>query len=630
MSLLVARDYANSATPLWLSAGTTLPVGPTGPQGPPGVSTGREYYFTNVVSPTGGGSYLTMTPTFNLIGSSSYTFSVNPTQLKFITAVGDPGTASIPGGSWNVTFHATTNSPSTATITPILSVYNGGTVYDIQTGNPIPLLAGTTKTEYQGTLAVPTSALLPGDQLIFSFRGDGIGGGNTITFYLDGDDQASTITSFSVAGNTGPTGATGPAGAGATGAAGPTGAVGPTGAGATGPTGAAGATGAAGSAANVSQWAAFKAISNVDVSGNNVSNVNTLTTTTTVTNSNAWSRTLGIGGISSVPFSSVDNLGNGTFGQSVTASNSGQVANISVYGVNRPVGTNALYAQGGVTLDGGGTVHGITIGTLPVAGVNTQRIDVLPVGIGVNAATYIQLAAGGAGSFAAGGALSLAAGDYIEANADEFRHINTTSGNQQTTINAGFYDGPYGVSNTYPMVVGNNGTAGTTILNVNSITGNATTNTFDLSNVRNIIGTTPGGMGLYNMKEIGSYQLLINDTSGVRLNPSLGINKYPSSSYQLDVSSVAHLPTLYSDISGTAVLQPKIQYGKATGSGGSGSVAVTLPQSYANTDYVVMVTMEDNIAAQMSANITGVNTFVIYWASGGGGTQTLAWTTYGV
>jgi hypothetical protein len=326
----------------------------------------------------------------------------------------------------------------------------------------------------------------------------------------------------------------------------------------------------------------------------------------------------------------VDNLGNAAFGQSVVASNSAQIANMSVYGVNRPVGTNARYAQGGVTLDGGGVVHGITIGTLPVAGINTQRIDVIPAGIGVNAATYIQLAAVGAGSFAAGGALSLAAGDYIEANSDEFRHINTTSGNQQTTVYAGFYDGPYGVSNTYPMVVGNNGTAGTTILNVNSITGTAS-NTFDLSNVRNLIGTTPGGMGLYNMKEIGSYQLLINDTSGIRMNPDVGINKYAEAAYQLDVSSVAHLPTVYSDISGTPVLQPKIQYGKATGStSGSGNVAVTLPQSYADTTYVVQVTMQDSIAAEMSANITGVNTFTIYYQSAGTAPHTLAWTTFGV
>jgi hypothetical protein len=290
-----------------------------------------------------------------------------------------------------------------------------------------------------------------------------------------------------------------------------------------------------------------------------LSNVSSNLSTTIVNNSNAWTRTLGIGGSTSIPFSSVDNLGNGAFGQSVVASNSAQVANISVYGVNRLVGTNALYAQGGVTLDGGGVVHGITIGTLPVAGINTQRIDVIPAGIGINAATYIQLAAIGAGSFAAGGALSLAAGDYIEGNSDTFRMVNTTSGNQQTTVYAGFYDGPYGVSNTYPMVVGNNGTAGTTILNVNSITGTAS-NTFALSNVSSIIGTLPAQMGLYNVLEIGNVSntmflngvgLIQNQASTMDLSGLRSINGRPvfingsffSSTTQAQTGGASNTPT---------------------------------------------------------------------------------------
>jgi hypothetical protein len=627
MSLLVARDYANPNRSLWIPSGTSLPVGPTGPAGPPGFSTGLTYYFTGVdIPPTGN---FVMTPTFNLIASTTYERGTDGRLATFVS--GPIGVGIIPGGTWNVNFHCATNGTTSATVTIDVSLVSGGTPTVIGTQTDILIFKGTAVEEYIGNVPIASVSCLPTDTLSVSFSCVGLGTGDRLTLYTDGDTQSEVSTTLPVAGNTGPTGprgATGSAGFGFTGAAGPTGAVGPTGAGATGATGATGPQGAAGSGANASLWAVYKAVSNVDLSGNTLTNGNV--SSTAISNaSNTWTRTLGIGGIVSVPFSSVDNLGNAYFGQSVTASNSAQIANLSVYGVNRPVGTNALYAQGGVTLDGGGTVHGITIGTLPVAGVNTQRIDVLPVGIGVNAATYIQLAAGGAGSFAAGGALSLAAGDYIEANADEFRHINTTSGNQQTTVYAGFYDGPYGVSNTYPMVVGNNGTAGTTILNVNSITGTAS-NTFDLSNVRNLIGTTPGGMGLYNLKEIGSYQLLINDTSGIRMNPDVGINKYAGAGFQLDVSSVAHLPTVYSDISGTAVLQPKIQYGKATGSGNSGSVAVTLPQSYANTSYVVMVTMENSTAAQMSANITGVNTFVIYWASGGGGTHTLAWTTFGV
>lgn len=631
MSLLVARDYANSSRSLWIPAGTSLPVGPTGPQGPPGTSTGQEYYFLNIANPVS--PYLTATPIFQLLPGASTVFSSIGDSVDFLTDVGVPGTPDIPTGAWSFHFHAQTNGTTTAEILFTLQKYNGGVVTPINTSNPVPLNLGSTKTEYNGSLSVPVVPLVAGDQLLCSFVASNLTPGDTITFYYDDDETAQAVTSFTVPGNTGPTGATGPQGiqgtGGFTGPAGPTGAQGVPGVGSTGPAGPTGSTGAPGSGANASLWSLYKAVQTVDISGNTVTNVGTLNSTTISNSSNTYTRTLGVGGFSVAPNISFDNLGNGTFGQSVTASNVAEVANISVYGVNRPVGTNALYAEGGVTLDGGGSVHGITIGTLPVAGVNTQRIDVLPVGIGVNAATYIQLAAGGAGSFAAGGALSLAAGDYIEANSDEFRHINTTSGNQQTTVYAGFYDGPYGVSNTYPMVVGNNGTAGTTILNVNSITGNAVTNTFTISNVSNIIGTTPGGLGLYNMKEIGSYQLLINDLSGVRLNPRLGIGRYASNTYALDVSGSAHASSLTLDISGSAVAQPKFQRGSVSTSGSSGSVAVTLPQSYSDLSYDVFVSMRDTNPASFSVSNSAVNAFTIYWANAGGGAHDLGWMSAG-
>lgn len=529
MSLLVARDYANPSRSLWIPSGTQLPVGPTGPQGPPGTSTGQEYYFLNIANPVV--PYLTATPVFQLLPGTSTVFSSIGDSIDFLTDVGVPGTPDIPTGTWSFHFHAQTNGTTTAEILFTLQKYNAGVITAINTSNPVPLNLGATKAEYNGSLAVPVVPLVAGDQLLCSFVASNLNPGDTITFYYDDDETAQAVTSFSVPGNTGPTGpqgATGANGFGFTGPQGPTGSQGPTGVGATGPQGNTGPAGTPGSSANASLWAIYPAASNVDMSGNNISNLNTITSTTSVNNSNAWTRTLGIGGSTLVPFTSIDNLGNGAFGQSVVASNSAQIANISVYGVNRPPGTNALYANGGVTLDGGGTIHGITIGTLPVAGVNTQRIDVLPAGIGINAATYFQAAAGGAASVAAGGALSLAAGDYIEANSDEFRHINTTSGNQQTTVYAGFYDGPYGVSNTYPMVVGNNGTAGTEILNVNNITGNAS-NTFAISNVANIIGRVPIGLGIYNVKEIG------NPANAMFLN---GVGLIQNNASTMDLSGV--------------------------------------------------------------------------------------------
>ena len=86
---------------------------------------------------------------------------------------------------------------------------------------------------------------------------------------------------------------------------------------------------------------------------------------------------------------------------------------LGVDGINQTAGSSALFVSGGTTLDGGGIVHGITIGTVPVAGINTQRIDVLPVGILLTTPTFITMNGLGAANIAMGGAIAIAAGSYV-------------------------------------------------------------------------------------------------------------------------------------------------------------------------------------------------------------------------
>ena len=95
--------------------------------------------------------------------------------------------------------------------------------------------------------------------------------------------------------------------------------------------------------------------------------------------------------------------------------------------------TSSLYVTGGTTLDGG-TLNGTSIGSLPVSGINTVRIDVLPVGIDIVSPTFVTIDAGGAANVAAGGALSLAGGSYIEYNTDQNYFINSGSCNDYTDI----------------------------------------------------------------------------------------------------------------------------------------------------------------------------------------------------
>lgn len=510
MSLLGTPVYANPATPLWLGVDQGT-AGPTGPQGPPGFSAGREFYFTNVASPYGPG-YLTMTSTFTLIAGSSIPVVANGVFAQFVTTPGAAGTDFIPGGTWTIHFHGQTNGTTTASVIASLYTIDGvNPPVLVSASNPIPLIAGATKDEYNGTIAVSVQPINLTDRLMMEFEATGLGPGDTLTFYLDGNDQAETISSFAVAGQTGPTGPQGPTGAagfGFTGATGPTGRQGPTGA-----TGAAstvtGPTGPAGSSANASQWSLYPALQRVDMSGNNLSNANAITSTSIVNNSNTWTRSLDVGGTTIIPATTVNNTGNAAFGQSVVVAQTTGLGNISTYGANRPVGTNALYAEGGTTLTGGGVVHGVTLGALRVGPVDTVRFEVLPGGIfattplfpiTLTSGSVIVATAAGAATITAGGVLSLAGGNYVEMNTSDFYMINTSSGNQNTRFYTANVLAPPAVAATNPLTIQNIAAGGVVIQGVKQFDGlassfanmtniatiNNSANTMDISGVRTI------------------------------------------------------------------------------------------------------------------------------------------------
>ena len=113
------------------------------------------------------------------------------------------------------------------------------------------------------------------------------------------------------------------------------------------------------------------------------------------------------------------NVGGGSnyFESAVQMGNSGalptdNLGTLAIYGGNVPVGLSTFYVNGGCTLTGSLT-KGHTIGCLPAAGINTQRIDVLPVGINITTPTFITMNGLGAANIAMGGAIAIAAGSYV-------------------------------------------------------------------------------------------------------------------------------------------------------------------------------------------------------------------------
>lgn len=165
-----------------------------------------------------------------------------------------------------------------------------------------------------------------------------------------------------------------------------------------------------------------------------------------------------------------------------TERNSVGIANsnglIEVNGVNKLAGFNALSVTGGVTLSGGGTIHGITLGTQPVSGIDSVRLELLPLGgiflttpvlpITVTSGSAVLVTAGGALTLTSGGILSLAGGDRIEYNTDENRFINSSAGNDFTDILVGNIFPAFGGSANLRINGGGSG-RGVELSNVKSI-----------------------------------------------------------------------------------------------------------------------------------------------------------------
>ena len=178
---------------------------------------------------------------------------------------------------------------------------------------------------------------------------------------------------------------------------------------------------------DVSNWANYPAVANVNMSGFAIISPTTDLSLASggsiilASTSNIKVQTkMETGSIEMTGLLSQTFAGSGCnfFGSAVQVGTNGLLptdnfGSMNVYGGNIPAGLSTLYVQGGTTLDGGGTIHGITIGTLPVAGINTQRIDVLPVGIEMTTPTFITMNGLGAANIAMGGAVAIAAGSYV-------------------------------------------------------------------------------------------------------------------------------------------------------------------------------------------------------------------------
>lgn len=192
-----------------------------------------------------------------------------------------------------------------------------------------------------------------------------------------------------------------------------------------------------GPSGNASNWSQFPAKTNITAGQSTLTVGNIQNNGSNITNGNTFTNSLGVGGLSLVPIASITSGGDLSCRNIEVGDSTTSVADVNIYGANAVPGDNALYVQGGVQFDGG-TIHGFSAGVLPVAGINSGRIDLLQAGFNLLHPLVGTLTTGAAMSLAAGGAMSLAAGGYIETNTSTIQCINTSQGNKNTTLQTGF------------------------------------------------------------------------------------------------------------------------------------------------------------------------------------------------
>lgn len=171
---------------------------------------------------------------------------------------------------------------------------------------------------------------------------------------------------------------------------------------------------------------------------------------------------------------------------------------------------------------------------------------------------------------------------------------------------------------------------------------------YDISNVQNIVATTPltvsglgvavsssgnnnislttSGSGDINLTSgtTGDINLTANDTGIVKLTGGAGINGRVELDRTRFISSVNRL------LGGADIPQPIFQNGSFTSTGSSGNFLINFTAYTSIGQYFIQVTMEDTQPAQLSVQKLTTSTARVYWTNGGGGSHTIAWLAYGV
>jgi hypothetical protein len=139
-----------------------------------------------------------------------------------------------------------------------------------------------------------------------------------------------------------------------------------------------------------------------------------------------------------------------------------------------------------------------------------------------------------------------------------------------------------------------------------------------------------GGGTISNVGNLFGSNLTISTGGNLTLTSSTGGKVVAGVDLNMGSNNISNVGTFSRILSATAIAQPVLQYGTTTGTGASGSVAVTLPTAYtSSTSYVAFGVMQDSDDAKIAVNRNSASQITIAWSQGGSGTHTIAWNTMG-
>jgi hypothetical protein len=159
---------------------------------------GINYYLNGgtVQGIIGGVTYYQIDSAAVVGSNADFNLTTASPTVSFITNLNIPNITQIPAGNWNLEMYASvSNNTGSPTITASVYKYDGTTFTLIATSLPKIVTDGTSITLYNFAVAIPQTAMLTTDRIVFSITAGSLGG-RTLTLHTQNGHLSEILTNI--------------------------------------------------------------------------------------------------------------------------------------------------------------------------------------------------------------------------------------------------------------------------------------------------------------------------------------------------------------------------------------------------------------------------------------------------